>query len=638
MFEEMLANLSLTPTTLVIAGATATLSLWLGWSFRGFGIRRREAGLKNEVLVAKASVPQLESDVRNRDNQIQRIQQHIEELKEDNTTLSQRTDEAEKELRSAQRQVSNLTSEVNAVKGVSKDVDNMIIDGFDDERAHEDADASPLAARLRKTEAAYEKLKGALIKRDDRIDDLEEKLHAAKQEGGNIDPTEGVGEQHALQADVDNARSTISDLQAQLLDSRQEKEMLEELANRRSKTNRALKDATAKAKEQVPALHKQIEEHTKTIGDREASISRLLKDVESTKLKLNSEQNKAQKLEQELATNVAALDAAQARTDTVKLELDSREQRISQLDGALAKSADSIANLNKQLEAADGLAELHQQTVDDLADVRRQKQDMAEVIEVRNRKLASLSANLDQLGVELAAAREQSTEVAATAERKCAEADAQTAEREAEVRRLKLELEDVGATLAQQERWMAKLKKSLSDREALGTQLEQQVEALAAQLNSTNAELQYQQVTQEVLEAEKRASEERAQTLQEQSERAHAELAKVELELARTELQLGGEGLSANLDSAPLSQNPSVSFKAAEVVPIKTRKAVTCVPSLYSKASKGRHSAQSRAKPPKSAKRKGRASAVVRMKGKKRQKGPQARPVRLHNRAARFVS
>ena len=46
-------------------------------------------------------------------------------------------------------------------------------------------------------------------------------------------------------------RGTIADLQGQIKDLQVEKDMLESLAARRSKSNRALKEASAEAQEQV---------------------------------------------------------------------------------------------------------------------------------------------------------------------------------------------------------------------------------------------------------------------------------------------------------------------------------------------------------------------------------------------------
>ena len=63
-------------------------------------------------------------------------------------------------------------------RGVRPADDNLVMDGFEDEVAAAPGD-SAIATQLKKTEALYEKLKGALIKRDERIEELEAILEGA---------------------------------------------------------------------------------------------------------------------------------------------------------------------------------------------------------------------------------------------------------------------------------------------------------------------------------------------------------------------------------------------------------------------------------------------------------------------------
>ena len=134
------------------------------------------------MLDAKASVPQLESSVRNRDTQIARLQEEISDLNDRTNDLLRDQDKQANALRSAEREVKNLTSELNAVRGVRSAEDNLVMDGFEDEVAAEPGD-SAIATQLKKTEALYEKLKGALIKRDERIEELEMLLSGEQKVG-----------------------------------------------------------------------------------------------------------------------------------------------------------------------------------------------------------------------------------------------------------------------------------------------------------------------------------------------------------------------------------------------------------------------------------------------------------------------
>ncbi len=535
MLEELIASSPIPPVPLLAGLISGLVCLWLGWTFKGMGARRRENALKQEVLAAKASVPQLESSLRNREQQLERLQEQVKDLNKDNAQQVQEREAAERELRTAQRQVTNLTSEVNAVKGVSKDADSLVIDGFDDETAHEAEDESPVAARLKKTEAAYEKLKAALIKRDDRIEELEDQL-AGDPQGAVADNggADHAAEASELKTQVKSQRETIGELESQVADLRQDKEMLEELANRRSKSNRALKEASAEIQGQVPALQQEIEEHLQTVKDREASISRLLKEVETVKFDLSAEQGESQRLRDEVALKSQSLEAALEQVDAHNSVIEEREGKIAEIDAALSASREEIINLQRVITVADQRIDGLQEKADQLEQVTRQRTELEEVVANRNQQLAALQADIDRL---------LATEIEAKEAAKSAAL---------EIKRLELEVEDLKAGLAQQERWTEKLKASLQERDAKNDALSRSVDGLKSKLASADAELEYQQSAQHMLETDKRNLEEEIRSARDRADLAGAALAEAELKLAKAEL------VSQTADQQPEEETPPV--------------------------------------------------------------------------------
>ena len=141
MLEDVLTNTSFSPALIGAVGAAALIFFVIG-RLSAAGNKKREESLKREVLDAKASVPQLESSVRNRDTQIARLQEEIGDLNDRTNDLLRDQDKQANALRSAEREVKNLTSELNAVRGVRSAEDNLVMDGFEDEVAAEPGDSA----------------------------------------------------------------------------------------------------------------------------------------------------------------------------------------------------------------------------------------------------------------------------------------------------------------------------------------------------------------------------------------------------------------------------------------------------------------------------------------------------------------
>ena len=507
MLEELLANTTFSPLLLAAVAAAALISFVVG-RLSMAGAKKREESLKREVLDAKASVPQLESNVRNRDAQIARLQEEISGLNDRTNELLRDQDKQANALRAAEREAKNLNSELNAVRGVRSADDNLVMDGFEDEVPTEPGD-SAVATQLKKTEALYEKLKGALIKRDERIEELELLLAGEREPEASSAEIEEVSseETRELNAKIAAQTETIDGLTEQVSELRKEKEMLEDLANRRSKSNRALKDASAEAEAKLPELEKEIVTLGDTIQAREASIKRLLDDVETIKAELKDRESRIEMLDGELAAREQSLQDSATRQRELEGVVNRREEKITALEAELSTTLDRVQSLQGDVQSAnDRLSE--QQTAIDNVNDKLAERDRAE--EALKNTIANRDFRIDALSSEkadLQSALEAATSEKADAERsanavrqeaadqqqltdkrqQAMDAERDVAERESAA--LKREIEDLNASISQHQQWMEKLKVSLEEREQRAATQQQRIEELTGELDVANEQL-----------------------------------------------------------------------------------------------------------------------------------------------------
>ena len=508
MFEELLANMLSSPALIGLVLVVAVIAYVVG-RLSMSGAKKREATLKRDVLDAKASVPQLESTVRNRDQQITRLQEEIKDLTDRTGGMLRDQDKQANELRRAEREVKNLTSELNAVRGVRHADDNLMMDGFEDEAPAEPGD-SAVVKQLKKTEVLYEKLKGALIKRDERIEELElllsgERSHdAVAAEEDDAPSSEAV---RTLEAKTSAQAETITSLSEQVAELNREKEMLEDLANRRSKSNRALKDATAEIEAQVPALKESIAEKDQTIAVREASIKKHLDEVESMRGELSERDARIEALRADVAAQTAAADASREQQKVLEGTVAKREERLNALDGELAKTLDIVKQLQGEVESGRSVLDGERQKLaalqGDLASRDQAEETLKNTIRDRDFRIDSLAAEktalesrLEAAGRDLSAAEEAAAGVRQEAEdsRMLTEkrVEAMDSEREVTERQVatyKREIEDLQANVAQHQQWMEKLKGTLEDRERRSRELGERVDLITGERDALTEQL-----------------------------------------------------------------------------------------------------------------------------------------------------
>jgi len=547
MLEDFLANMTFSPA--MIGAIVAGFVLFsLGRASKGGGARKREEEMKRDLLEAKASVPQLESTVRNRDQQITRLQEEVNDLNDRSTDLIRGQDEKGTALRRAEREVKNLTSELNAVRGVRQDDNNIIMDGFDDEPAGDPGDSGPVK-QLKKLEALYEKLKGALIQRDARIEELETLLEGIDETttqsstASPLDDDAVAAETKPLEDKISAQNSTIETLQEQLSELRKEKEMLEDLANRRSRSNRALKDASAEAEARVPVLEKEITERDTTIETREASIKRLLNDVEQGKAEIGSRDEKIETLKSDVFERIEALETSERKQTELEASLTQREERIAALDSELAGVLKNMEHLQSDLRGARQKLDEQQASVDQVEEELKRRDQAAESLQstirdrdfrldaVTNEKTA-LQAELDEAQREtqdarnsVQAVRDEAEDARVISDKRYQATESEKTVSEQQISGLKREIEDLKSNLTQHEQWMEKLKASMEERENRATEQSARIESLQAELKQAEDQARNRHDERQMVEDAKHELDRELVTLKTRVEQTQAELA-----------------------------------------------------------------------------------------------------------------
>lgn len=361
------------PRTVAYVTAAALFCIWLGWTFKGMGAGRREASLKQATLEAKRSIPQFETSVRSREQQIDRLNLELSSVQERTSELDRASTQKDTEIQSQAREIRVLTTELSSAKKL-QDSGTFLSNGsdFDDDFA---GDIDPeLQARINLAENLYKKLRETLAEREDRITQLETQL-ASKQDKhyapGAIQEEDAPATVRLLEDRIAAREETIERLESQLSELRQDREMLSELARSRSKNNQSLQDVGAELQSRVPGLEKALEQLAKIVTDREASIRSLHRELEEANKDKKHQQDeilnciadaKAQEdvreaLESRVVALTSELETLQRSIRDMQYSLDQSESWLGKFKVSAAKRSEELAAVTAERDAlAESLA------------------------------------------------------------------------------------------------------------------------------------------------------------------------------------------------------------------------------------------------------------------------------------------
>lgn len=410
MVNELLET---APEILALVALALVVCFTGGWLGRGVGARRSEEQLKRDILAAKGSIPQLESSLRKREAQVHGLEAEIQELGAQAAQATETLAATEHELRTSHREARNLRSELKAVKGESSEPSNVIMDGFEDEPA-ETADDP----RLARVQALYDKLKTALLERDEQIAQLETQLATpAAATADQADEVTAAADPLPHDSEGSSARlveleATVDQLRGQLAESEQQRDMLAEMAKHRTEANQQLKAESAQTQAQIPELEGQLALHEQTIATREASIKRLLDELEElTKAKQASDAEGA-RLSRSNEAQAATLSEQADRISNLEISIGQRDARISVLDQDLQGVRAQLDALRHATQSDDP------PTAESAPDTAvREAEDLRATLKQQDRWLAKLKDSLAQREAKLATAEAEASSAKAHADR-----------------------------------------------------------------------------------------------------------------------------------------------------------------------------------------------------------------------------
>lgn len=377
MLEKLIESQLLLPLIAVGALVQAVVFFKVGWSLKSMGARRRETTLQKDIRDAKTSVPQLESTIRSREQLVARLQDEFQTQQERSAQLLSEQAQRERLLKTAQNEIRHLTHELSAIKGKSISSHESDFELSDDAVGMPSATSSPLVEKLKATEKLYEKMKAAVIERSVRVEELERQLGDG--EGGIGSGEQGMlsnAEIDALHRQLDQRNRSISELNAQVAQLKQEKDMVEELAQKRSKANRTLKDSKSDVEARKLELEQEVETHHKTISDRELSIHRLLSEVQVVRKNLRDSVEEAHQLKRTNEVKDKALAEALEIQQSLEQAISQRETKLIALQSELDKAEAAVILLQREL------ADLTRQPEDSLVTPR---DSLATELEARHR-------------------------------------------------------------------------------------------------------------------------------------------------------------------------------------------------------------------------------------------------------------
>ncbi len=388
--------LALPVTDLAILGALAAFCCLLGWQARRLATRGREAALKRSLFEAKGAVPQLESAVRHRDQQAETLALELKTLKAQVTEHEAAARQQERLIAKRDREIRSLNSELAVVKDGATN-ERVLLDG--DFGAAEPEAADPeLAKRYAALESRYEAMKRAMIKRDDRIAELEDTLRnpdgdvpsrTLEQELSEIEETAA-----ALKGTLEERETQLEALQTRLQEEVAQREALEDLAKRRSEGNRELKANAAKFEQQIPVLMKTIESHDAKIAERDARLQAVSDDLTRERRVREAREAEIEDLKAQLAT-------ATSRQRDLQQRLQEQDEIRRALDTELATTRDA-------LRASESVVRTQEATI---ADAERRLAEAHERTAAEERTAAALRHSIEDRDFKIegleAAARQQ---------------------------------------------------------------------------------------------------------------------------------------------------------------------------------------------------------------------------------------
>jgi len=402
--------------TVALLATTAGVCFSMGWTARRVSNSRRDDELKRNVYETKSAIPQLESNLRNREQRINMLTTEAQSMRDRLTQAEATLAQKDQEIAKRDREIRLARSELQIVKDGTVGIGPDVIDDPMAEETPAAASNDPkLASEMKKLEARYESLKKGLIQRDDKIAELEQQLA-----GGPGKKSHEILEAEIadLQANAEVAQATLAardalirDLQMKLQQDVEQRELLEQLTKRRGDANRSLKENYAKLEAQLPKLMDTLKARGEIIAQREATISTLDADLTQTRTEKAEREATIVSLEAKLAAQREQLSQHVANGQAQKARIHELEQRIDMLTHEVAETTKALQSSHATVRERDTTIQGRDQRLQAVEDKLREQGNtlasMQKLLKDRDFKIDSMTTDQTALEAKLLAANEK---------------------------------------------------------------------------------------------------------------------------------------------------------------------------------------------------------------------------------------
>lgn len=310
-------------------------------------LHERDEALREEIEEARIELTEHRGTVDEADARITELQSRVQDLAD--------TIEARREtIKSARAELEERREALSSLRDSRTTLEEQISEaGYDDiDDAHEEVQDRQAALAEREQE-----LRTRIDAREDDIDEMEALVEAGKC------PTCGQDVCDAPAVDsLDEARTQLTTLESTLEDVREERETVDEEAER------------------IASLREDAEECTR-LDDRISSVEELIEEKES---RIDERQDSIDELQNEIAEAEEAIETARARVRTSEEAIESHRSTIAELNR-------SRETLRTRIEAVETILDTYERIADLDAEIdrlRERRHDLEELNDERRDRLA----------------------------------------------------------------------------------------------------------------------------------------------------------------------------------------------------------------------------------------------------------
>ncbi|XP_078381852.1 uncharacterized protein LOC144664605 [Oculina patagonica] len=364
-----------------------------------------------ELLKAQSIIQDLERQQEISRDTEKSLQDHLNQSEASNANLQVRLGEAEREHRNKEQESKALQQQIVLVQHGSAEMEREVKE-LREKIADEEEKREKASERLKELQAQNEELRQKLTDANDALENsLQENQRAVLKLQEDIREKENHIQQLQEELNLSEQRYTeikclsgnnqteISDLQAELIESKEQFYTVSQEKTRLVHSQKDLEQNVAEKAEKISALELEKSEDKRMISEQETKVEELvdkLEDYENENRKLNKEnEHFRESLEKAAMTQKemeGLLEESQEETKALEQQLTAAHESITDLETAFERGEDKNSQIEENLrEAKERIAKLEMQLEESQKESRALEKDCKET----EKELEKAQASLD---------------------------------------------------------------------------------------------------------------------------------------------------------------------------------------------------------------------------------------------------